>query len=38
MGAAARRQPLAKTRKSGLSHFFDSLGGERYMMYLSPLC
>ena len=25
MGAAARRQPLAKTRKSGLSHFFDTL-------------
>ena len=25
MGAEARRQPLAKTRKSGLSHFFDTL-------------
>ena len=25
MGAAARRQPLVKTRKSGLSHFFDTL-------------
>ena len=23
MGAEALRQPLAKTRKSGLSHFFD---------------
>ena len=28
MGAEALRQPLAKTRKSGLSHFFDTLGGE----------
>ena len=27
LGAAARRQPLAKTRKSGLSHFFDTLTG-----------
>ena len=25
MGAEALRQPLAKTRKSGLSHFFDTL-------------
>ena len=24
MGAEALRQPLAKTRKSGLSHFFDT--------------
>ncbi len=27
MGAEALRQPLAKTRKSGLSHFFDTLKG-----------
>ena len=30
MGAAARRQPLVKTRKSGLSHFFDTLRGEGF--------
>ena len=24
MGAATRRQPLAKTRKSGKSHFFEA--------------
>ena len=28
MGAEALRQPLAKTRKSGLSHFFDTLKGK----------
>ena len=30
MGAEALRQPLAKTRKSGLSHFFDTLRGEGF--------
>ena len=29
MGAEALRQPLAKTRKSGLSHFFDTLKPRR---------
>ena len=41
MGAEALRQPLAKTRKSGLSHFFDTLSGGlspaafmHYLVYL----
>ena len=29
MGAAARRQSLAKTRKSGFCHFFDTQNPRR---------
>ena len=47
MGAEALRQPLAKTRKSGLSHFFDTLKRgfspafylpQRRFDHIPPLC
>ena len=37
MGAEALRQPLAKTRKSGISHFFGTLKATLLFPLLGPL-